>query len=180
MGKNNNDDIESDEFFQELQKLWDEESQRIDKLLADHPEGLPKRLDLSQSQTRRHSLIVEYCVLTVANIFAALCAIRVLLPDAYFLFRAVGYVILFANAMMSLHCIVALFSSLLPNPGRIGIVRASRSYYSLHIAVLTAVAIVVLVGVSQASEGKEYAMTRLGHVERAAAKKIVDETLLSI
>lgn len=180
MKKGKNDDIESDEVFQELQKLWDEESRRIEKLLADHPEGRPKRLDLSQAHTRRHSLIAEYCVLVLANVIVALFAVRLLSPGTYFLFRAVGYAILSAAAMMSLHCIVALITSLLPNPGSVGVVRASRSYYSRHFVALTAVAVAVLVVVWRAPEGDGYAMTRLDHVERAMAKVIVDETLARI
>ena len=180
MKVNNHDDIESDEVLQELQELWDEKCRRIDKLLTDHPEWQPKRLNLNQSGISRYRRIAEYCVLLVANVIVGLFATRLLLPDTYYLFRVVGYLILFANAMMSMRCIVALFSSLFLNPWRMVSIRAARSCCAHQFALLTTVAMVVLIGLSQFPEGDKYAMKGIKNYDRLVAITIVEETLVKI
>lgn len=175
-----NYDIESDDILEELQELWNKHSRHIDMLLAEHPEWQPRKLNPSQSGTRRHQLIAEYCVLLFANIAIGLCATGLILTETYYLFRTVGCIILFFCFLMAIHSSITLFSDLLPNPSRVGTARVSRHHDAKQVTALTAVAIVLLVGVAQAPEYDGLAMTKINRIERADVVTNVFETMAKI
>ncbi len=116
----------------DLQSLWDEQSRRIDHLLAVHPEARPVRLNLRHSRPWRRRIMAEYLVLALLNIAAGIYSLFALLPDPYILIRITGIVIVSTNAILAVHSLYCYFIILRHHPARVSVARMSRFIRRMH------------------------------------------------
>ena len=112
--------------FADLQSLWDEQSRRIDHILAAHPEARPARLNLRHRRPWRRRVMAECLALAVLNIAAGLYTLASFLPDPYILIRVTGYVLASTNALMAFHSLYILLSFRRHHPARVATSRMSR------------------------------------------------------
>lgn len=112
--------------FVDLQSLWDEQSRRIDHLLAAHPEARPARLNLRHRRPWRRRVMTEYLILIILNVAAGIYTLFALLPDPYILIRVTGYVLASTNALMAFHSLYILLSFLRHHPAHVATSRMSR------------------------------------------------------
>lgn len=118
--------------FADLQSLWDEQSRRIDHLLAAHPEARPARLNLRHSRPWRRRVMTEYLILIILNVAAGIYTLFALLPDPYILIRVTGYVLASTNALMAFHSLYILLSFHRHHPARVATSRMSRFIRRMH------------------------------------------------
>lgn len=118
--------------FVDLQSLWDEQSRRIDHLLAAHPEARPARLNLRHRRPWRRRVMAEYLILIILNVAAGIYTLFALLPDPYILIRVTGYVLASTNALMAFHSLYILLSFLRHHPARVATSRMSRFIRRMH------------------------------------------------
>lgn len=118
--------------FVDLQSLWDEQSRRIDHLLAAHPEARPARLNLRHRRPWRRRVMTEYLILIILNVAAGIYTLFALLPDPYILIRVTGYVLASTNALMAFHSLYILLSFLRHHPAHVATSRMSRFIRRMH------------------------------------------------
>lgn len=121
-------DKDAEALFDELQAIWDEHSQRIDQILAAHPVSL----DVRYCQTSRRRLMVQYLLLAIVNVAAAICALATLIGDSYYLLRITGIVLATTNALLAFRCIADFVSLRSNHPERVSILRMSRFIRRRH------------------------------------------------
>jgi len=118
--------------FADLQSLWDEQSRRIDHLLAAHPEARPARLNLRHRRTWRRRVMTEYLILIILNVAAGLYTLASFLPDPYILIRITGIVLASTNAFLALHSLYFYFVIRRHHPARVSVARMSRFIRRMH------------------------------------------------
>lgn len=118
--------------FVDLQSLWDEQSRRIDHLLAAHPEVRPARLNLRHRRPWRRRVMTEYLILIILNVAAGIYTLFALLPDPYILIRVTGYVLASTNAFLALHSLYFYFVIRRHHPARVSVARMSRFIRRMH------------------------------------------------
>lgn len=118
--------------FADLQSLWDEQSRRIDHLLAAHPEARPARLNLRHRRPWRRRVMTEYLILIILNVAAGIYTLFALLPDPYILIRITGIVLASTNAFLALHSLYFYFVIRRHHPARVSVARMSRFIRRMH------------------------------------------------
>lgn len=118
--------------FADLQSLWDEQSRRIDHLLAAHPEARPVRLNLRHRRPWRRRVMAEYLILVILNVAAGIYTLFALLPDPYILIRITGIVLASTNAFLALHSLYFYFVIRRHHPARVSVARMSRFIRRMH------------------------------------------------
>ena len=126
------DAFEEDPVFADLQSLWDEQTRRIDHLLAAHPEARPVRLNLRHCRPRRRRVMTEYLILAIFNISAGIYTLFALLPDPYILIRITGIVLASTNAFFAVHSLYFYFVIRRHNPARVSVARMSHFIRRMH------------------------------------------------
>ena len=130
--KSHIDAFEEDDLFSELQSLWDEQSRRVEKVLAEHPASQPRALNFRRYKPWRRRVMAECLVLAVLNVAAGLYTLASFLPDPYILIRVTGYVLASTNALMVFHSLYILLSFLCHHPVRVATSRMSRFIRRMH------------------------------------------------
>lgn len=130
--KSHIDAFEEDYLFSELQSLWDEQSRRVEKVLAEHPASQPRALNFRRYKPWRRRVMAECLVLAVLNIAVGLYTLASFLPDPYILIRVTGYVLASTNALMAFHSLYILLSFLRHHPARVATSRMSRFIRRMH------------------------------------------------
>lgn len=130
--KSHIDAFEEDELFSELQSLWDEQSRRVEKVLAEHPASQPRALNFRRYKPWRRRVMAECLALAVLNVAAGLYTLASFLPDPYILIRVTGYVLASTNALMVFHSLYILLSFLRHHPARVATSRMSRFIRHMH------------------------------------------------
>ena len=118
--------------FADLQSLWDEQSRRIDHILAAHPEARPARLNLRHRRPWRRRVMTEYLILVILNVAAGIYTLFALLPDPYILIRITGIVLASTNAFLALHSLYFYFVIRRHHPARVSVARMSRFIRRMH------------------------------------------------
>lgn len=118
--------------FTDLQSLWDEQTRRIDHLLAAHPEARPARLNLRHRRPWRRRVMAEYLILVILNVAAGIYTLFALLPDPYILIRITGIVLASTNAFLALHSLYFYFVIRRHHPARVSVARMSRFIRRMH------------------------------------------------
>ena len=118
--------------FADLQSLWDEQSRRIDHILAAHPETRPARLNLRHRRPWRRRVMTEYLILVILNVAAGIYTLFALLPDPYILIRITGIVLASTNAFLALHSLYFYFVIRRHHPARVSVARMSRFIRRMH------------------------------------------------
>lgn len=130
--KSHIDAFEEDDLFSELQSLWDEQSRRVEKVLAEHPASQPLALNFRRYKPWRRRVMAECLALAVLNVAAGLYTLASFLPDPYILIRVTGYVLASTNALMVFHSLYILLSFLRHHPARVATSRMSRFIRRMH------------------------------------------------
>ena len=118
--------------FADLQSLWDEQSRRIDHLLAAHPEARPARLNLRHRRPWRRRVMTEYLILIILNVAAGIYTLFALLPDSYILIRITGIVLASTNAVLAFHSLYFYFVIRHRHPARVSVATMSRFIRRMH------------------------------------------------
>ncbi len=126
------DAFEEEDIFSELQSLWDEQSRRIDQLLAEHPASQPRALNFRRYKPWRHRIMAECLVLAILNIAVGLYTLSSFLPDPYILIRVTGYVLASTNAFMAFQSLYICLSLRRHHPARVATSRMSRFIRRMH------------------------------------------------
>lgn len=126
------DAFEEEDIFSELQSLWDEQSRRIDQLLAEHPASQPRALNFRRYKPWRRRIMAECLVLAILNIAVGLYTLASFLPDPYILIRVTGYVLASTNALMAFHSLYIFLSLRRHHPARVATSRMSRFIRRMH------------------------------------------------
>ena len=121
-----------DDVLDTLQSLWDDQSRRIDHILADRPEEPPRRLRPRRHMTWRRHIMAEYLILALFNIAAGGYAFATLFHDPYVLIRVTGYLLAATNTFLAAHCIIHFAVILRHHPARVGTVRMSLFISRMH------------------------------------------------
>lgn len=130
--KSHIDAFEEDDLFSELQSLWDEQSRRVDQLLAEHPASQPRALNFRRYKPWRRRVMAECLALALLNVAAGLYTLASFHPDPYILIRVTGYVLASTNALMVFHSLYILLSFLRHHPARVATSRMSRFIRRMH------------------------------------------------
>lgn len=130
--KSHIDAFEEDDLFSELQSLWDEQSRRVEKVLAEHPASQPRALNFRRYKPWRRRVMAECLALAVLNVAAGLYTLVSFHPDPYILIRVTGYVLASTNALMVFHSLYILLSFLRHHPARVATSRMSRFIRRMH------------------------------------------------
>lgn len=130
--KSHIDAFEEDDLFSDLQSLWDEQSRRVEKVLAEHPASQPHTLNFRRYKPWRRRVMAECLALAILNIAAGLYTLASFLPDPYILIRVTGYVLASTNALMAFHSLYILFSFHRHHPARVATSRMSRFIRRMH------------------------------------------------
>ena len=173
--KNNND---PDAIMEELQTLWDRQSQRVDNILTESSKRQPKRLNTRYSVTRRHKQIVQYITLIMINTLSCIFAYMMLTSDSYFLYQFCGYILSIFFMIMTIQAVYTLVSLLRNHPARTDTSHTPHILYPNQVVTATTVAIVVLIGLLNAPKGDELAMTKIGRADRYAVIVNIDKMLV--
>lgn len=120
------------DIFSELQSLWNEQSRRVDQLLAEHPASQPRALNFRRYKPWRRRVMAECLALALLNVAAGLYTLASFLPDPYILIRVTGYVLASTNALMVFHSLYILLSFLRHHPARVATSRMSRFIRRMH------------------------------------------------
>jgi len=126
------DTFEEDDIFSELQSLWDEQSRRIDQLLAEHPASQPRALNFRRYKPWRRRIMAECLALAILNIAVGLYTLSSFLPDPYILIRVTGYVLASTNAFMAFQSLYIFLSLRRHHPARVATSRMSRFIRRMH------------------------------------------------
>lgn len=164
-------------FIDELRSIWDEQSQRIDKVLAEHRETHPHSLNFSNFSHFKRRLVIENTILLLINI--AICLTIVLFPTAspYHLHQATLFIIFTSSLLMAIHCLYVLLSISRHSIFRTGTTHISRLFVSGPVATASFAVIIVFVSISFFSIGDSHAMTTINPTERVEIINNVYETL---
>lgn len=130
--KSHIDAFEEDDLFSDLQSLWDEQSRRVEKVLAEHPASQPRALNFRRYKPWRRRVMAECLALALLNIAAGLYTLASFLPDPYILIRVTGYVLASTNALMVFHSLYILLSFRRHHPARVATSRMSRFIRRMH------------------------------------------------
>ena len=130
--KSHIDAFEEDDLFSDLQSLWDEQSRRIDQLLAEYPASQPRALNFRRYKPWRRRVMAECLALALLNIAGGLYTLASFLPDPYILIRVTGYVLASTNALMAFHSLYILLSFRRHHPARVTTSRMSRFIRRMH------------------------------------------------
>ena len=125
------EELESDEFMQELQGLWDEQDSRVAEIVA-RPEAQPRGLNLRYSTPYRHILMVEYFLLALVGTGAGIYTALSFLNDADLFIHIAGLVLTFVNVLITLYSLYLFLALHLHHPARTGVVRMSRFMRRMH------------------------------------------------
>lgn len=125
-------EAQQEDIFADLQTLWDEQTRRIDHLLAAHPEARPVRLNLRHCRPWRRRVMTEYLILTIFNVAAGLYTLFALLPDPYILIRITGIVLASTNAFLAVYSLYFFFVFRRHHPARVSVARMSRFIRRMH------------------------------------------------
>ena len=183
--------------FADLQSLWDEQSRRIDHILAAHPEARPARLNLRHRRPWRRRVMTEYLILVILNVAAGIYTLFALLPDPYILIRITGIVLASTNAFLALHSLYFYFvirrmhmePHYAPQPRKrrpriinVDFRNAVNTAISSarQVAAVSAAALVVLTAVSCSPVGDGHAMTKADRASRTVAVEYVDSMISQI
>ncbi|MBP3764027.1 MAG: hypothetical protein J6I49_09170 [Bacteroidales bacterium] len=123
---------QEDPVFADLQALWDEQTRRIDHLLATHPEALPIRLNPHHRRPWRRRVMAEYLILALLNSAAATYSLLALLPDPYILIRISGIILAATTALLAAHSLWSWFAIRRHHPARVPVARMSRFIRRMH------------------------------------------------
>lgn len=123
---------QQEDIFSELQSLWDEQSHRVEKVLAEHPASQPRALNIRRYKPWRRRVMAECLALALLNIAAGLYTLASFLPDPYILIRVTGYVLASTNALMAFHSLYILLSFHRHHPARVATSRMSRFIRRMH------------------------------------------------
>ena len=126
------DAFEEEDIFSELESLWDEQSRRVEKLLAEHPASQPRDLNFRRYKPWRRRIMAECLVLAILNIAVGLYTLSSFLPDPYILIRVTGYVLASTNALMAFHSLYIFLSLRRHHPARVATSRMSRFIRRMH------------------------------------------------
>ena len=121
-----------EDFFSDLQTLWDEQSSRFDHILAAHPKARPVRLNLRYSRPWRRRIMAEYLMLIILNVAVGVHTIISLIPDTYYLIRITGYVLTSTNAFLTARSLYVICAILLHHPARVSVARMSHFICHSH------------------------------------------------
>lgn len=125
-------EAQQEDIFADLQTLWDEQTRRIDHLLAAHPEARPVRLNLRHCRPWRRRVMTEYLILAILNVAAGIYTLFALLPDPYILIRITGIVLASTNAFLAIYSLYLFFDFRRHHPARISVARMSRFIRRMH------------------------------------------------
>ena len=125
-------EAQQEDIFADLQTLWDEQTRRIDHLLAAHPEARPVRLNLRHCRPWRRRVMTEYLILTIFNVAAGLYTLFALLPDPYILIRITGIVLASTNAFLAVYSLYFFFVFRRHHPARVSVALMSRFIRRMH------------------------------------------------
>lgn len=126
------DAFEEDPVFADIQTLWDEQSRRIDHILAAHPEARPVRLNLRHCRPWRRRVMTEYLILAIFNVAVGIYTLFALLPDPYILIRITGIVLASTNAFLAVYSLYFFFVFRRHHPARVSVARMSRFIRRMH------------------------------------------------
>lgn len=118
--------------FDGLQAFWDEQSRRIDGLLAAHPGAQPRGLRFRRHRPWRRRVMTEYVILILLNLAAGIYTAFSLFSDPYILIRVTGYALATTNAFMAFHSLCRLLAIRRHHPARVGTTRMSRFIRRMH------------------------------------------------
>lgn len=130
--KSSIDAFEEDPVFADLQSLWDEQTHRIDHILATHPEARPVRINLRHCRPYRHRIMAEYLILVLLNVAAGIYTLFALLPDPYLFIRIIGIVLASTNTFLAVHGLLVFFTIRRHHPARVSVARMSRFIRRMH------------------------------------------------
>ena len=130
--KSHIDAFEEDDLFSDLQSLWDEQTRRIDHLLAAHSEARPVRLNLRHCRPWRRRVMTEYLILAIFNVAVGIYTLFALLPDPYILIRITGIVLASTNAFLAVYSLYFFFGFRRHHPARVSVARMSRFIRRMH------------------------------------------------
>lgn len=125
-------EAQQEDIFADLQTLWDEQTRRIDHLLAAHPEARPVRLNLWHCRPWRRRVMTEYLILAILNVAAGIYTLFALLPDPYILIRITGIVLASTNAFLAVYSLYFFFVFRRHHPARVSVARMSRFIRRMH------------------------------------------------
>lgn len=162
--------------FDDLQPLFDEQSRRLEAFLSSLPPLTLASLDTHTSQQRYRA---AYRLLALLNIAVGAYALLTLLPAPYILVRVVGLLLVAANAVVTLHSLLALHrEKTLTHTRRI---TAAPSLTALRqAATISATAMVVLICVSCLYVGDGQAMSQHLRADRAATILTIDKSIAQL
>lgn len=125
-------EAQQEDIFADLQTLWDEQTRRIDHLLAAHPEARPVRLNLRHCRPWRRRVMTEYLILAILNVAAGIYTLFALLPDPYILIRITGIVLASTNAFLAVYSLYFFFVFRRHHPAWVSVARMSRFIRRMH------------------------------------------------
>ena len=125
-------EAQQEDIFADLQTLWDEQTRRIDHLLAAHPEARPVRLNLRHCRPWRRRVMTEYLILAILNVAAGIYTLFALLPAPYILIRITGIVLASTNAFLAVYSLYFHFVIRRHNPARVSVARMSHFIRRMH------------------------------------------------
>lgn len=125
-------EAQQEDIFADLQTLWDEQTRRIDHLLAAHPEARPVRLNLRHCRPWRRRVMTEHLILAILNVAAGIYTLFALLPDPYILIRITGIVLASTNAFLAVYSLYLFFVFRRHHPARVSVARMSRFIRRMH------------------------------------------------
>lgn len=125
-------EAQQEDIFADLQTLWDEQTRRIDHLLAAHPEARPVRLNLRHCRPWRRRVMTEYLILAIFNVAAGIYTLFALLPDPYILIRITSIVLASTNAFLAVYSLYFFFDFRRHHPARVSVARMSRFIRRMH------------------------------------------------
>lgn len=126
------DAFEEDPVFADIQTLWDEQTRRIDHILAAHTEARPVRLNLRHRRPWRRRVMAEYLILAIFNIAAGIYTLFTFLPDHYILIRITGIVLASTNAFLAVYSLYFHFVIRRHHPARVSVARMSHFIRRMH------------------------------------------------
>ena len=124
--------LDEDPAFADLQTLWDEQTRRIDHILAAHTEARTVRLNLRHCRPWRRRVMTEYLILAIFNIAAGIYTLFSFLPDHYILIRITGIVLASTNAFLAVYSLYFHFVIRRHDPARVSVARMSHFIRRMH------------------------------------------------
>lgn len=125
-------EAQQEDIFADLQTLWDEQTRRIDHLLAAHPEARPVRLNLRHCRPWRRRVMTEHLILAILNVAVGIYTLFALLPDPYILIRITSIVLASTNAFLAVYSLHFFFVFRRHHPARVSVALMSRFIRRMH------------------------------------------------